>query len=264
VTCATRPDTLALDMLRFAGPFFLVGALVASACSSAPLEPSDGEGVEQPEAAGPSAFPRLGGSHAATCNGLGSRLRDCELLSEGPVRCTEPTTREGKCQLGCLTQASCAHLWDAYCRVVPDAITRCFQRCTDFKCGDGLVVPGLWVCDTEDDCADGSDEADCPAFVCGSGETIPDYWECDTEADCRDGSDEVDCPLFTCDNGQNVPESWRCDWTRDCADGTDERGCPVFTCASDGEILPPDLVCNLRYDCLDGSDEVGCGELVCR
>jgi hypothetical protein len=31
----------------------------------------------------------------------------------------------------------------------------------DFTCSDGSTIPGYWVCDGMDDCADGEDEADC-------------------------------------------------------------------------------------------------------
>ena len=71
-------------------------------------------------------------------------------------------------------------------------------------------------CDTYDDCADGSDEADCnnvaPSgncrdgdFYCtGSQECIPEAWKCDKNFDCftateegrTDTSDEQDCRRF--------------------------------------------------------------------
>lgn len=63
-----------------------------------------------------------------------------------------------------------------------------------FACGSGEEVPDTWLCDLEDDCVDGSDEAECPFFECQSGDEIPLRWRCDGAPDCPDGDDEVDCP----------------------------------------------------------------------
>ncbi|MEZ4451297.1 MAG: LDL receptor domain-containing protein [Nannocystaceae bacterium] len=63
------------------------------------------------------------------------------------------------------------------------------------------------------------------AFACGSGEEIPDTWLCDLEDDCADGSDESRCPVFECDTGDEIPLDWQCDGAADCPNGDDEVGC---------------------------------------
>jgi hypothetical protein len=66
-----------------------------------------------------------------------------------------------------------------------------------FTCNDGSTIPSEWVCDGDQDCAAGEDEAgDCDTepFVCANGESIPRSFVCDTYPDCMGGEDEQGCP----------------------------------------------------------------------
>lgn len=91
-----------------------------------------------------------------------------------------------------------------------------FEFCTDFggvcepnefKCNNGKCVLKTWICDSDDDCGDNSDEQNCGArengrcspveFACKSqNQCIPKSFHCDLQSDCFDGSDEIGCGQF--------------------------------------------------------------------
>jgi len=163
-----------------------------------------------------------------------------------------------------------------------------------FNCADGCVsdcVPPQWLCDTEPDCDDGSDEVGCPtncshvnSFLCQNGNCVPDQHRCDGGDDCGDNSDEQDCQFetatgsttvdcdspgsFNCADGSVpgcVPPQWLCDTEPDCDDGSDELGCPsncshvnTFLCKNDVCITKV-YECDGEDDCGDNSDEELCG-----
>uniref|UniRef100_UPI00398F7E25 low-density lipoprotein receptor-related protein 8 isoform X2 n=1 Tax=Pristiophorus japonicus TaxID=55135 RepID=UPI00398F7E25 len=157
-----------------------------------------------------------------------------------------------------------------------------------FQCRNDRCVPLLWRCDGEDDCADNSDEENCPKktcaateFTCGNGDCILESWRCDGEEECMDGSDELaamcyqkTCPTneFQCGNDKCIAMMFVCDDDDDCGDGTEEQQCTPPTCGPhefqcNNSLCIPDLwACDNDPDCTDGSDESveRCGHMTAR
>ena len=73
-------------------------------------------------------------------------------------------------------------------------------------------------------------------FMCRNRQCILSSYHCDGDIDCADQSDEMDCPMlnvtspcssseFVCDDHQCIRKAWHCDGDVDCDDGSDEKNC---------------------------------------
>ncbi|XP_036358313.1 uncharacterized protein LOC115210576 [Octopus sinensis] len=153
-----------------------------------------------------------------------------------------------------------------------------------FACSDGECLSIRLLCNTQEDCDDGSDESGCVynttelpttavcngnQFACQDKSCIPIDWRCDEETDCRDGSDESICekdlfsPTFSfwslcnenqfrCDNKTCIPVEWKCDKQSDCQNGIDEMGCiyTSFSLLGNGSCLSHQFQCSQIAECV--------------
>ncbi|TTJ07848.1 Low-density lipoprotein receptor-related protein 5 [Bagarius yarrelli] len=107
-----------------------------------------------------------------------------------------------------------------------------------FTCATGEIdcIPMTWRCDGIAECADHSDEMNCPVcseqqFQCHAGQCVDAKLRCNGEQDCTDGSDELDCHTicmpnqFRCKNNKCISKKQQCDSYPDCSDDSDELFC---------------------------------------
>ncbi|XP_072743249.1 vitellogenin receptor isoform X2 [Anoplolepis gracilipes] len=151
-----------------------------------------------------------------------------------------------------------------------------------FMCKDGTCISLKGRCNSNYECADRSDEQNCPKkqchsdeFQCRDGTCISNSLECDGYNDCLDYSDEINnhCRERTCspnkfmckDTRKCIPKEWECDGERDCSDGSDElEECNVNICGDgklkcdNGRCISSSLKCNGINDCGDETDEKHC------
>lgn len=187
-------------------------------------------------------------------------MLDCYASAEAAlVTCVTPTMCESDPAYECLNDHSNAI--DACGQIPLAAVAAMEGECLGiqpFAC-DGGMIPGGLRCDGPAECADKTDEKDCPnRFTCNDGDSIPVDWKCDGTDDCGENEDEAGCPQWTCTNGEKISEAWHCNGPADCADKSDEKNCPDrFTCAN-GNSVPQSYVCDTWDDCGDNSDEAMC------
>jgi hypothetical protein len=204
---------------------------------------------------------------AAPSEALVARLDACGLLSEGEFgpRALAGLYAPTDCYEDCLGAASCEALEAAVCRSDVSLLRACDERCAH-RCGDGALIGVERICDAVANCADASDEIDCPGWTvltCRDGSRAMGR-RCDVVYQCPDGSDEDGCARTSCSD-RFLPPYWRCNGNPECSDGSDEAWCGTYRCEDGRSVIyrpeGPTPRCDGVWQCSDGSDERGCAEL---
>lgn len=150
-----------------------------------------------------------------------------------------------------------------------------------------ICLPAAAKCNGTADCPGGEDEVGCEGcsvdeFRCTSGECIRQKFMCDTQIDCKDASDETNCNktvlssrvvitctdnLFDCRDNTCLHWSEVCDGTKDCRDGSDEgklcdTACSLgHPCEQKCRKAPSGAICDCRDGFKLGKDQASCDDI---
>ncbi|XP_076800960.1 uncharacterized protein LOC143445613 isoform X3 [Clavelina lepadiformis] len=141
-------------------------------------------------------------------------------VNETCLNCTEGTIAtkvQGECCPACIPTTTPSTVATTTTPYVTNAttVTSCAKEM--FRCNNSHCIPAKWRCDENPDCADRSDEENCPTtttrtkpttettpflettpnpcvFDCGNGECLPNEdLVCDGTIHCSNGKDEAEC-----------------------------------------------------------------------
>jgi hypothetical protein len=129
-----------------------------------------------------------------------------------------------------------------------------------FECGNGELTIPQFVCDGRNNCSKGDDEENC--FVCADdpARRMRATMKCDGITDCADHSDEVDCPPVPTAVEQCIAQA------APAAGMRADEACLTCTCETSAPVtVACDAACWAVLECaqtncqdVDGGDTVGC------
>ncbi|MEQ2208192.1 hypothetical protein XENOCAPTIV_018968, partial [Xenoophorus captivus] len=160
--------------------------------------------------------------------------KDCANAADELQNCPNRTCH--------LNEFACAN---GLCILIP-------YHSSQFTCSNGACIPPSYTCDGDNDCLDGSDEADSlcvtpqptcspQQYMCNSGECIDLQKVCNGQKDCQDNSDEKGCGYRLMPDGKACEDLNECTSTPAVCSQICENSVGSFHCkCAPGYIREPD------------------------
>jgi len=113
-----------------------------------------------------------------------------------------------------------------------DIYQKDLEEVCEWQCNNGQCISSSWICDGEDDCNNGEDEAE---SICGSSGTGSYCDSCDDDSDCKEG---MVCSGWLDNSSEYTVASW-CTESESCNNNSDCGG--NYVCLLDYNTCTPEV-----------------------